>query len=146
MSAGRYIHASAIHIGGRGILIEGPSGAGKSTLAAMLIEAGTARGLFCALIGDDRVALRAHGGRLIVSSHPAIAGRLEYRGLAILPMPSLPTSIAWGLVSIGDKAPRLPDETETLIAREGVQLRHLRLDAAQDAALRLHLALAWLRA
>ena len=45
------VHATAIAIDGKGVLLRGPSGSGKSDLALRLLEAGGV------LVGDDRVAL-----------------------------------------------------------------------------------------
>ena len=80
---GLWLHASCVVVGDQGVLIRGPSGSGKSTLAHRLIETAHARGLFAALVGDDRIRVEAHGGRLVASGHPAIAGQIELRGWAI---------------------------------------------------------------
>lgn len=78
------IHASAVLIGDRGVLIRGPSGSGKSRLAFDLILAGRAGQLPAAtLIGDDRVRLTARNGRLVVQGVPELAGMIEIRGLGI---------------------------------------------------------------
>jgi HPr kinase/phosphorylase len=78
------IHASAVLVGDRAVLIRGPSGSGKSGLAFALILAGRAGQLPpTALIGDDRVRLTARGGRLIVQSVDELAGKIEIRGLGI---------------------------------------------------------------
>ena len=54
------IHASAVLVGDRAVLIRGPSGAGKSRLAFDLILAGRAGQIQTALlVGDDRVTLEA---------------------------------------------------------------------------------------
>ena len=55
ISGGATVHASAVLIGARAVLIRGPSGSGKSRLAWELIEA--ARGgavVFTRLVGEDR--------------------------------------------------------------------------------------------
>ena len=53
------VHASAVLVGARAVLIRGPSGAGKSRLALDLIEAARGGRLrFARLVGDDRVHLR----------------------------------------------------------------------------------------
>lgn len=78
------IHASAVLVGDRGILIRGPSGSGKSRLAFDLILAGRAGQIPAAtLIGDDRVRLTAANGRLVVHGVPELAGMIEIRGLGI---------------------------------------------------------------
>jgi HPr kinase/phosphorylase len=80
------IHASAVAIGGRAIIIRGPSKAGKSSLALALIEASTPAQPV-KLIGDDRVILSCLGGDVRVSPHPRIAGMIEKRGYGIVSMP-----------------------------------------------------------
>ena len=57
------VHASAVLVGNRAVLIRGPSGAGKSRLAFDLILAGRAGQIPPAvLVGDDRVHLGASQG------------------------------------------------------------------------------------
>jgi HPr kinase/phosphorylase len=78
------VHASAVLVGNRGILIRGPSGAGKSHLAFDLILAGRAGQIPPAvLIGDDRVHLRVSQGQLLVRPARELAGLIEIRGLGI---------------------------------------------------------------
>lgn len=84
---GTYIHATALAIAEIGILIRGASGAGKSRLALELIAEAAGRSLFARLVGDDRVAVAARGGRLIARPHPAIAGQIESRGEGVLARP-----------------------------------------------------------
>jgi serine kinase of HPr protein (carbohydrate metabolism regulator) len=83
-AAAASIHASAVKVGDRAVLIRGPSGAGKSRLAFDLILAGRAGQIPPAvLVGDDRVHLATRGGEMWVSPAPALAGLLEIRGLGI---------------------------------------------------------------
>jgi len=83
-AAGRSIHASAVKVGERAVLIRGPSGAGKSRLAFELILAGRAGQIPPAiLVGDDRVHLATRSGEMWVSPAPALAGLIEIRGLGI---------------------------------------------------------------
>jgi serine kinase of HPr protein (carbohydrate metabolism regulator) len=82
---GASVHASAVLVGDRAVLIRGPSGAGKSRLAFDLILAGRSGQLPQAvLVGDDRVHLDAGSGQLTVRPAPALAGRIEMRGLGIV--------------------------------------------------------------
>ena len=83
-AGGASVHASAVLVGDRAVLIRGPSGSGKSHLAFDLILAGRSGQIAPAmLIGDDRVHLGAVGGQLIVRPAPALAGLIEIRGLGI---------------------------------------------------------------
>ena len=78
------IHASAVLVGDRAVLIRGPSGSGKSRLAFELILAGRAGQIPPArLVGDDRVHVWQHDGELLVRPASALAGLIEIRGLGI---------------------------------------------------------------
>ena len=84
MTQGASVHASAVLVGDRAVLIRGPSGAGKSRLAFDLILAGRAGQLPPAvLVGDDRVHLDTVAGQLWVRPAPELAGLIEIRGLGI---------------------------------------------------------------
>jgi HPr kinase/phosphorylase len=78
------VHASAVKVGERAVLIRGPSGSGKSRLAFDLISSGRSGQLPPAiLVGDDRVHLDTAGGELLVRPAPRLAGLIEIRGLGI---------------------------------------------------------------
>jgi HPr kinase/phosphorylase len=78
------IHASAVMVGARAVLIRGPSGSGKSRLAFDLILGGRSGQLPATiLVGDDRVHLATVDGQLLVRPAPALAGLIEIRGLGI---------------------------------------------------------------
>src|ERR1700744_6002201 len=82
--AGASIHAAAVLVGTRAVLIRGPSGAGKSRLAFDLIVAGRSGQIPPAiLVGDDRVHLEASRGHLLVRPARELAGLIEIRGLGI---------------------------------------------------------------
>jgi serine kinase of HPr protein (carbohydrate metabolism regulator) len=81
---GPSVHASAVLVGNRAVLIRGPSGAGKSRLAFDLILAGRSGQLPPAvLVGDDRVHLDTVAGELWVRPAGELAGLIEVRGLGI---------------------------------------------------------------
>jgi serine kinase of HPr protein (carbohydrate metabolism regulator) len=78
------VHASAVLVENRAVLIRGPSGSGKSRLAFDLILAGRAGQIPRAvLVGDDRVHLDGSDGRLMVRPARELAGLIEIRGLGI---------------------------------------------------------------
>jgi HPr kinase/phosphorylase len=78
------VHASAVMVGNRAVLIRGPSGSGKSHLAFDLILAGRAGQIPPAmLVGDDRVHLDTSANQLTVRPSGELAGLIEIRGLGI---------------------------------------------------------------
>ena len=121
------IHASAVLVGARAVLIRGPSGAGKSQLALELMEA-PRRGIlhFARLVGDDRVNVEAAGGRLLVRPAPTLAGLIELRGLGILKRDYEACAVVGLVVDLGaDDAQRLPERSDAII--EGIALPRLPL-------------------
>jgi serine kinase of HPr protein (carbohydrate metabolism regulator) len=84
MSEDRSVHASAVKVGERAVLIRGPSGSGKSRLAFELILCGRSGQLPAAiLVGDDRVRIDTAGGECVVRPVAQLAGLIEIRGLGI---------------------------------------------------------------
>ena len=88
------LHATAIAVGARAILIRGPSGCGKSDLALRCLALPSS-GLVTSpakLVSDDQVLLTRDGLSLSVSAPQTLLGRLEVRGLGILEVGTGPTS------------------------------------------------------
>lgn len=134
------IHAAAVLVGARAVLIRGPSGAGKSQLALELIAAAQAGQLrFARLVGDDRVHLQSAGGRLLVRPAPALAGLIELRGVGIVRRDYEPCAVVGLVVDLAAAdAERLPQRQT--VELEGVNLPRLAV-AAGNAALPAVLAL-----
>lgn len=104
------LHASAVVIGDRGVLITGPSGAGKSTLARRLIDFARSHGRFAALVGDDRIRIDEAGGRILASPHAKIEGMIEIRGVGLATTNFIPQAVMDLLVSCETVIKtRLPD-------------------------------------
>ena len=106
--------------GWRGVLITGPSGAGKSDLALRLIGRGWR------LVADDYAHVFASGGALYATCPTAIEGRIEARGVGVVPASAL------GLVRLvlavelsADPIERLPEPAGSVIG--GVRLPLVRL-------------------
>ena len=133
------VHASAVLVGPRAVLIRGPSAAGKSRLAWELIEASRNRAVrFARLVGDDRVLLQAAGGRLLVRPAEALAGMIELRGVGILRRDHEPCAVVGLVVDLAaTDAERLPEGGQTII--EGIAIPRLAV-APAVAALPLVLA------
>ena len=82
------IHASAVLIGAKAILIRGPSGSGKSRLVWDLLQAAEQGVLpFARLVADDRAFVETQNGQLLVRPAPALAGIIEIFGLGIRRLP-----------------------------------------------------------
>lgn len=138
------IHASAVLVGPRALLIRGPSGSGKSRLAMGLIEAAD-QGLlrFARLVADDRCRLEAVHGRLLVRPAEALAGMVEVHGLGLRGLPHEPVALVSMVVDLGlIGAPRMPDPAEEWANLEGLRLPRLGVAAGQEP---LPLVLAYLR-
>jgi serine kinase of HPr protein (carbohydrate metabolism regulator) len=121
------IHASAVTIGSRAVLIRGPSGSGKSRLALDLILAGRAGVIAQAeLVGDDRVHLSAESGALVVRPAENLAGLLEVRGLGIRRLPFASEAKVDVVVDLeADDAARLPAANSLEITLNGVKCRRI---------------------
>jgi serine kinase of HPr protein (carbohydrate metabolism regulator) len=134
------VHASAVLVGARAVLIRGPSGSGKSRLTLELIAAaGAGHVRFARLVGDDRVHLESVGGRLLVRPADTLAGLIELRGAGIRRLDYEPCAVVGLVVDLnaGDAA-RLPEKTRIEI--EGIDLPRLAV-APGVAALPVVLAL-----
>jgi len=83
------VHGTAIALGEKAVLIRGPSGSGKSDLALRCIAAPPfgEGALRAALVADDQVRLTREGEAVEAEPPPAIAGKIEVRGLGILSLP-----------------------------------------------------------
>jgi len=121
---GPTVHASAVRVGDRAVLIRGPSGAGKSRLAFDLIVAGRAGQIAPAvLIGDDRVHLQASRGQLVVRPARELAGLIEVRGLGIRRCAFADEAIVGLIVDLSaHDAERLPPPEALLTEISGVQI------------------------
>ncbi|MCB1476200.1 MAG: HPr kinase/phosphatase C-terminal domain-containing protein [Rhodobiaceae bacterium] len=128
------IHATAVAIGEKAVILRGPAGSGKSRLAFALINRGTPRTSHM-LIGDDRIHACAANGRLVVSGHERVAGLIELRGAGIIRLPFLARAVA-GLVVDCHRAPeRLPEGALLWADIRGVKLPRAFVDpTAGDAA------------
>lgn len=97
------MHATAVAIADRAVLLVGPSGSGKSDLALRLIDRGAR------LIADDRVMLTRDGGRVLASPPATIAGLIEVRGVGIVATPYVADVPVALVVDLAAPPSRLPD-------------------------------------
>jgi serine kinase of HPr protein (carbohydrate metabolism regulator) len=111
MSQTLLVHATAVALAGRAVLLRGPSGSGKSDLALRLIDAGAE------LIADDQSELSREGETILVRAPAPIAGLFEVRGIGIVrlaPCPGAPLALIADLVA-PERVERLPQ-----LAREPI--------------------------
>ena len=128
------LHASTVAIDGRGVMLEGPSGAGKSDLALRLIDRGAV------LVSDDYTVLARTGDMLVASAPPTIAGRIEVRGVGILPIATVSQVPVALLVRLTSEIDRLPEPGLRSIA--GVPIPEIAVDPHQHSApIKVELAL-----
>ena len=141
MSRSPTIHATAVLVGARAVLIRGPAGSGKSSLAFALIRAGDDGAVpFARLVGDDRVHVEAAHGRLLARPAQTILGLIEIRGLGIRRVPYEAIAAVGLVVDLGaDDAERLPAPESTVAEIAGVALPRLAV-AAQVPQLPLVIA------
>jgi serine kinase of HPr protein (carbohydrate metabolism regulator) len=122
-------------------VIRGEPGAGKSDLALRLIDDGAR------LVADDQVVLVRQGARILASAPPAIAGRMEVRGLGIVAVQGAgPTAVALVVdLAPGARIARLPEAGEQVAELLGLVVPRALIDPSSPAApARLRAALAHL--
>jgi len=128
------LHASAVLVGPRAVLIRGPAGSGKSSLVLALLRAAAA-GLvpFARLVADDRVHAVAVHGRLILRAPEAIAGLVEVRGLGLFRLPHEAEAVAGWVVDLAaPDAQRLPEPGQDHAEIDGVVLPRIAAPAGHD--------------
>jgi serine kinase of HPr protein (carbohydrate metabolism regulator) len=128
------IHASAVLVGPRAVLIQGPSGSGKSRLALALLQAaGTGALRFARLVADDRAHVEAAHGRLLVRPAEGLAGLIEVRGLGIRRVPYEHVGHVRFLVELGvQDAERLPAQTRATAVLAGITLPKMTVAPGAD--------------
>ncbi|WP_085809841.1 HPr kinase/phosphorylase [Sphingomonas sp. TZW2008] len=120
------IHASTVAIGGRAVLIRGASGSGKSDLALRLIDRGAQ------LVSDDYTVIEARDGQLVASAPATIAGRIEVRGLGIVPCPPADPAVVALAVRVDAPPQRMPEPEQDIIG--GIAVPSLALDPRPASA------------
>lgn len=121
------LHASAVRLWDKGILLLGRSGSGKSDLALRLIDAGAT------LIADDQVRLFRSGGQLLAQAPEQLLGLIEIRGIGIMRLPH--TSGALDLAvdfEEADQQDRLPEPDKT--GWHGIDLPKITIDPHASSA------------
>ena len=128
------VHASAVLVGARAVLIRGPSGAGKSRLALALLRAAEVGQIpFAMLVADDRSHLEPRHDRLLVRPAAELKGLIEVRGLGIRRLPHEPVAVVGLVVDLGaaDSA-RLPEPAGERVTIDGIELARLAVAGGAD--------------
>ena len=134
------IDGVAVAIDDQAILLRGPSGSGRSDLALRLIDEGAR------LVSDEQVELHRHGDQIFVAAPslmpPGLRGRIEARGLGLVPVPHVPDAkrLTWVIdMAAPATIDRLPAAREAHYL--GVAIPLLKLDPlALSATAKLRLA------
>ena len=128
------IHATAVAVKDRALLITGASGTGKSRTAAQMLALGAG------LIADDLVVAQATPTGVHVCAPPNTLAFIEMRGIGLVPVPLVARPIALStvieLAIDRDQWPaRLPQTRSVCIL--GVEVPHLAMPFAEDLGARL---------
>ena len=128
------LHATVVGVAGNGLLILGASGSGKSGLALRMMALGAD------LVADDRVLLRRVGDALLARPPDALAGRIEARGIGILPTPHLPEiPLAFAVDLDADFEARMQQPRTFTRAGVGIELISGRGVPSLESALKIKL-------
>jgi serine kinase of HPr protein (carbohydrate metabolism regulator) len=112
---------------GRAVIISGRSGSGKSDLALRLIDRGAV------LVSDDYTIVRRVSGQLLARAPSNIEGRMEVRGLGILPFPALSDVPVALLVDLNLDVVRLPEPREP-VSLAGCMVPVVAVNALESSA------------
>lgn len=131
-SGSETIHASAVVVGERAVIVRGPSGSGKSRLVAALLDAAKTGLLpYARLVADDRIRISAADGRLVVSAPETIRGMMEVAGLGIRSTESEAIAVAGLVVDLAaPDAARMPKPEQAQLL--GVPVPRLPVGAGED--------------
>jgi serine kinase of HPr protein (carbohydrate metabolism regulator) len=136
------VHASAVLLGERGVLIRGAAGSGKSSLLLGLLADAAASTW---LIADDRVILTPANGRLVAAVPPMLAGLLEIRGQGIVRRPFVSPARLHLVVDLLPRSDcdRMPMPQAETVSIASIELPLLRLPIGiADGPVRVRAALA----
>ena len=120
------VHAACVAVNGRGVLIECREGEARIDLTLRMIDRGGV------LVADAQTICMRQDGKLLGSPTAPRAGRIEVRGLGIVPMDFAERVPVELLIVLLDPNPRFPEDNRTR-SIAGVEVPVLAL-TAEDAA------------
>ena len=136
MTATQTVHATAVSLAGRAVLLQGRSGSGKSALALELMAYGAD------LIADDQVILTRAGDSVVASCPASLSGLIEARGLGLLRAgPAEPAPLCCVVDLAARETDRLPPRRHVTLL--GCQLPLLHRPAGVNLAPALLQFLRW---
>ncbi|THV22129.1 HPr kinase/phosphorylase [Peteryoungia ipomoeae] len=143
MSDWQNVHATAISVGGIGLVFVGPSGSGKSSLAFDCLCEAKMLGLEARLISDDQLLVHADRDGIKGRAPDTIRGFLELRYAGIVQLPAVDEAMLHAVATLvpPDEKQRLPRENEVFQLTERIALPLLRIPAWSRNPLSLALAL-----
>ncbi|EPX82240.1 HPr kinase/phosphorylase [Salipiger mucosus] len=113
------LHATAVAVDGRGLLIRGASGSGKSGLALEMMARGAQ------LVSDDRVILRAAGDALWLTAPKPLRGMIEARGIGLLGADCTDRARLCAVLDLDrEEEARLPQRREIMLQGHRIPLLH----------------------
>jgi len=121
------LHASSVAIDGRAVLLAGISGSGKSDLALRLLDRGFT------LVSDDQTVVLKRGDKLHASAPATIRGKLEIRGIGIVPMPHIDDVPVALVVELTSDIQRMPDDSRERVIC-GISVPVISVDAMTASA------------
>lgn len=122
------IHASAVRLSEKGVLLLGPSASGKSDLALRLIDAGAV------LIADDQVRLTREGDHLHAAPPERLQGLIALRGIGIMRVPFAPSLLDLAVDLLPDGAADDPLPEPSSRSWLGLDLPKIGVDASSPSA------------
>ncbi|MGO4706351.1 HPr kinase/phosphorylase [Microvirga sp. 2MCAF38] len=126
MDRAETIYAGCIVLNESGILIRGGPKTGKSTLARELIFLANQACMFARLVSDDRTRIAPFGSRLVARPVEPIEGKIEVRGLGIIPVPFEESAVLRLVIDLSLADPiRYPEQEETEVSLCGLLLPRL---------------------
>jgi serine kinase of HPr protein (carbohydrate metabolism regulator) len=109
------------------VLLAGISGSGKSDLALRLLDRGFT------LVSDDQTVVLKRGDKLHASAPATIRGKLEIRGIGIVPMPHIDDVPVALVVELTSAVQRMPDDSRERVIC-GIAVPVISVDAMTASA------------
>ncbi|OSQ53006.1 HPr kinase/phosphorylase [Marivita geojedonensis] len=129
------LHATAVALNGRAVLLKGASGSGKSSLALEMMVRGAT------LVADDRVILSAVSDGVELTCPDPLKGMIEARGVGLLHADYVPSAHLCLVVDLDqEERDRFPQERTITFFTQTFPLLHNVASAHFPAAILQYLS------